>query len=222
MSQDVVPPGLGQQGFGEQGAVRGVTEQQLLQSVVEVARHVYSAAATSVFMADPDTGELVFAAVAGEGEETLIGTRFPAGTGIAGWVAASCQPMIVDDVSESGQFAGDAAASTGFMPSSIMAAPLVAEGECIGVLEVLDRYQSAPPPGRELDDVSMLGLLATQAGLALALLRRRAGPPAVPAAEALLSRWANRGPLAPVNPLAVTLLQASVSLLESRAGDWPH
>jgi GAF domain-containing protein len=214
MSQDVVPQGLAQQ-----GVVRGVAEQQLLQSVVEVARQVYSAAATSVFMTDPDTGELIFAAVAGEGEETLIGTRFPAGTGIAGWVAASCQPMIVDDVAESGQFAGDAAASTGFVPSSIMAAPLVAEGECIGVLEVLDRYRAAPPPGRELDDVSMLGLLATQAALALALLRRRAGAPTVPAAgtDALLSRWASRGPTTPVHPLAVTLLQASVSLLESRA-----
>ena len=81
-----------------QDAAADVTERQLLQSIVEVERQVYAAAASSVFTVSPDTGELVFAAVAGEGEEGLVGTRFPAGTGIAGWVVASCEPIIVDDV----------------------------------------------------------------------------------------------------------------------------
>lgn len=200
-----------------QDVVGGVTERQLLQSIVEVARQVYAAAASSVFMVDPDTGELVFAACAGEGEDDLVGTRFPAGTGIAGWVVASCEPMIVDDVAESDQFAREAAQSTGFVPGSIMAAPLVADGECIGVLEVLDRYRTSPSPGRELDDVSLLGLVATQAALALTLLRRREGPhPAPLGMEALLARWVNRAPAATVDPLAMTLLEASVDVLESR------
>ena len=65
--------------------------------------------------------------------------RFPSTTGLAGWVVMSGQPLLVDDVSESPQFARDAAESTGYVPTSIMAAPLISNGECIGVLSVLDR-----------------------------------------------------------------------------------
>ncbi|GIH67928.1 GAF domain-containing protein [Sphaerimonospora thailandensis] len=144
------------------------TERTLLQSIVEVARHMFGAAASSIFLVDPDTGELVFEAVSGEGEKKLVGSRLPAGTGIAGWVAASGQPMIADDVSAVTQFAQDAAESTGYVPRTIMAAPLIRFEECVGVLEVLDRTASRS----DLDDVEFLGLFATQAACTLELLLR--------------------------------------------------
>jgi GAF domain-containing protein len=194
----------------------GVTERKLLQSVVEVARHAYAAAASSVFMVNPETGELIFAAVSGRGEKELVGTRFPAGTGIAGWVVASCQVIIADDMADTDRFARDIARSTGFVPSTIMAAPLIADGECTGVLEVLDRHTVRPAaPGRELDDIELLGLLATQAALGLTLLRRRERPDLrTEGMDALLARWAGRTSRTSVDPVAVTLLAASVDLLE--------
>ncbi|PZG47075.1 GAF domain-containing protein [Spongiactinospora gelatinilytica] len=144
------------------------TERRLLQSIVEVARHMFGAAASSIFLVDPDTGDLVFEAVSGEGEKQLVGSRFPMGTGIAGWVAVSGQPMVADDVSTVSQFAQDAAESTGYVPRTIMAAPLIRFEECVGVLEVLDRTASRS----ELDDMEMLGLFATQAACGLELLLR--------------------------------------------------
>ena len=192
----------------------GLTERQLLQSVVAVARHVYFAAASSVFMVAPDTGELIFAAVAGKGEESLVGTRFPAGTGIAGWVAASCQPMITDNVADTDQFAKDAADSTGYVPGSIMAAPLIAEGECIGVLEVLDRHSVGRDPSRELDDIELLGLLATQAALSLSLLRRQEqGGRGLPMGS-LVARLSEHAAMNTHDPLATALLGVSLDLLE--------
>ncbi|MEU2024080.1 GAF domain-containing protein [Streptomyces sp. NPDC016469] len=150
-------------------------ERRLLQSVVEVARHAFGAAASSIFLIDPETGDLVFEAVAGEGDGQLVGTRFPAGTGIAGWVAASGQSMLVDDLRESRHFSGEAAASTGYVPDSIMAAPLFGDDECVGVLEVLDRGAGGV---REMADVELLGLLADQAAIGLELLTRlRAAEP---------------------------------------------
>ncbi|WP_424210943.1 GAF domain-containing protein [Streptomyces sp. BI20] len=145
------------------------TERRLLRSIVEVARHAFGAAASSIFLVDPDTGELVFEAVAGEGDDRLVGTRFPAGTGIAGWVVASGQTMLVDDLRESKHFAGDAAESTGYVPNSIMAAPLFGDDACIGVLEVLDRGVHEV---REMADVELLDLLADQAAIGLELLTR--------------------------------------------------
>jgi len=146
---------------------RDIPQRRLLQSIAEAARCVFGAAATSVFLIDQVSGELVFEAVSGEGEDDLVGRRFPAGTGIAGWVATCGQPLLVDDVAESPQFARDAATSTGYLPRSIMAAPLIVDGECLGVLEVLDR--GCRNRG-ELGDVELLGLLATELGTALEFL----------------------------------------------------
>ncbi|HEY3905140.1 MAG TPA: GAF domain-containing protein [Streptosporangiaceae bacterium] len=148
---------------------RDITERGLLQSIVEVARSVFSAAAASVFLLDQDTDELVFEAVAGEGADSLVGQRLPSGTGLAGWVVMSGQPLLVDDVSENPQFARDAAESTGYVPTSIMAAPLIRNGECIGVLSVLDR---GTRPRGDLSDVDLIAMLATEVALGLDLLVR--------------------------------------------------
>ena len=146
-----------------------IAQRQLFQSIVEVALRVFGAAAASVFVIDRAQGTLVFEAVAGEGEDSLVGTSFPGDTGIAGWVAMSCQPVLVDDVSQSPQFARASAEATGYVPKSIMAAPLIADGECIGVLEVLDRGSR---DHGELQDMDLLGLLATELSAAVELLVR--------------------------------------------------
>ncbi|MFC5661417.1 GAF domain-containing protein [Kitasatospora misakiensis] len=144
-----------------------IRQRRLLQSIVEVARSVFGAAAASVLLVDEDEGDLVFEAVAGEGEHHLLGTRFPAGTGIAGWALMTGQPVVVDDVADSPQFARSAAESTGYVPRSIMAAPLICEGDCIGVLSVLDRDSR---PRCDLGDMASLGLLATEMATVLELL----------------------------------------------------
>lgn len=193
-----------------------LAERRLLQSIVDVARHVFAAAAASIFLVDSDTGELVFEAVSGEGETHLLGRRFPPGTGIAGWVAASGQPMIADDLADVPQFARDAAQSTGYVPRSIMAAPLIRHQECIGVLEVLDRSNGYRG---DLSDVELLTLLAVQAacGLDFLLRLRRARsvtPPPTDDVHALLRRIASRVPPdGRTDPTAVKLLAVADELL---------
>ena len=61
-----------------------VTVSNYPGTTVEVARAIFGAKAASVFLLDEEAEELVFEAVAGEGEGELIGMRFPAGNGIAG------------------------------------------------------------------------------------------------------------------------------------------
>jgi signal transduction protein with GAF and PtsI domain len=187
---------------------------------VEIARSVFGAAAASVFLVDMATGDLVFEAVSGEGEGDLVGRRFPAGTGIVGWVATYGQPLLVDDTSDSPQFARSAAASTGYVPRSIMAAPLIAAGECLGVLEVLDRGSRLRG---ELGDVDLLGMLATELGTALELLSADSpGTQAAPSGDTLappdallLQRVAGRLPGAaePVASTARSLLAMVDDLL---------
>jgi len=165
----------------------------LLQATVEVARAIFGAKAASVFLLDEEADELVFEAVAGEGEGELIGMRFPAGTGIAGWVLTTRQPLIVDDLTADTRWSRSAAESTGYVPKSMMAVPLLVEERALGVLNVLDRPEDSRVRLREID---LLGLFANQAAIALDLLQR-----ARRAREAL----AGEGRLAPLARVAARL-----------------
>lgn len=142
---------------------------RLIQSVVEAARAIFNAKASSIFLLDEGTNELVFEAVAGEGEGELVGRRFPAGKGIAGWVLAAGEAVAVSDVSRNPAFARDVAESTGYIPRALMAAPLLSEDAAIGVLEVLDY---GPCPSSTLGSMELLALFAHQATVALTVVQR--------------------------------------------------
>lgn len=143
--------------------------RELLQSIVEVARAIFHAKASSIFLLDEETDELVFEAVAGEGSESLVGQRFPSSTGIAGFVLVSRQPLVIEDVLSDPRFSRETAESTGFVPKGLMAVPLLHEESALGVLEVLDR----PSDARfTLAEMELLGLFANQAAIALDLLQR--------------------------------------------------
>jgi GAF domain-containing protein len=146
----------------------------LLHSIVEVARAIFGARASSIMLLDEQADELVFRAVAGEGSDRLVGQRFPASTGIAGWVLVSREPLVIEDVSKHERFAGDVAAATGFVPQGLMAVPLVREERALGVLEVLDRPQRSV---FSLAEMELLGLFANQerAGRAKLMLERGSG-----------------------------------------------
>lgn len=145
------------------------THAALLQSIVEVARAIFAARASSIMLYDPETRELEFTAVTGEGSGGLLGRRISAGTGIAGWVATTGQPVAVEDVGGDPRFARDVAQSTGFVPKGLMAAPLLLDDRILGVLSVLDR----PAHARfTLSEMELLGAFALQAALALDLVQR--------------------------------------------------
>jgi GAF domain-containing protein len=141
----------------------------LLNAIVEVARSIFAAKASSILLLDEETDELVFEAVVGEGEEHLLGMRFPAGKGIAGWVLATHTPLVLEDVKNDPRFAGDVAEDTGYVPSGLMAAPLLHEEKALGVLEVLDRPERSL---FSLQEMELLGLFSNQAAVAVDLFLR--------------------------------------------------
>lgn len=140
---------------------------ELLQSVVDTARAIFGAQASSVFVLDEDAHELVFQAVSGQGQGTLPGRRFPAGGGIAGWVVASGEALVIDDLSRNPAFDRDLAQSTQYVPGSLMAAPLIHGDRVLGVIEVLD---PAPQSRSSLNEVDLLAMFARQAAAALRVL----------------------------------------------------
>jgi GAF domain-containing protein len=143
--------------------------RSLLRSIVEVARSIFSAQRSSIFLLDEESDELVFEAVAGEAEQGLIGTRIPSSTGIAGWTLVTRQPLVIEDLEHDPRHAREIAEETGYVPNGIMSVPLLVEERALGVLQVLDRPQR---PGFTLQEMDLLGLFASQAAIALDLLQR--------------------------------------------------
>ena len=139
----------------------------LLRSIVEVARSMFAAAASSVVLLEEETNELVFEAVVGEGEDTLVGQRYPSSKGIGGWVLNTRQPLVIDDVSKDPRHQRDFAEGTGYVPHGLMAVPLLNEERALGVLSVLDRQTAF-----SLAEMDLLGMFANQAAIALELLQR--------------------------------------------------
>ena len=145
------------------------TYRELLQSIVDVARSIFGAQAASIFLLDEERDELVFEAVSGRGEGELVGSRFPSSTGIAGFALVTRQPLVVDDLESDPRFSQDRARTTGYVPSSIVASPLLHDERALGVLSVLDR---APDRPFGLAELELLSRFSTQAAIGLDLLLR--------------------------------------------------
>jgi GAF domain-containing protein len=143
--------------------------RELLRSIVVVARAIFGAEASSIFLLDDDTDELVFAAVARDEEQHLVGRRIPSSQGIAGWVLSARTPLVLEDVRSDPRFSRDVAENTGYVPKGLMAVPLLHDDEPLGVLQVLDRPERST---FSLAEMELLGLFATQAAVALSLLRK--------------------------------------------------
>lgn len=140
--------------------------RELLASIVGVSQRIFLARAASIALLDESTNDFVFTAVAGEGDTSLIGVRFPYGHGIAGLVAQTSEPTIIDDLTRDPRFARNVAEQTGYVPTAMMVAPLLRGERTLGVLSVLDRGQT----GRSsLQELQLLTAFADQAALAVDL-----------------------------------------------------
>jgi signal transduction protein with GAF and PtsI domain len=137
-----------------------MSAEDLLGSVAAV-RELFDAVACSCALANDGGDALTFAAADGIGSAEVIGIEVPIGRGLVGWTAMSGQPVAVRDVRTDARFAQDIAESTGYVPTTILAAPFFdSAGEVIGVLEVLD-----PGVGITGDwPLAVLGTLASQLG----------------------------------------------------------
>lgn len=136
----------------------------LLNSIVEAAARIFGAAAASILLVNEAEGVLEFKVAYGSSDHDLIGTRIPFDQGIAGYVVMSGQPIAISDVTQDARFNHDFAKSTGYVPRSILATPLLAGDRVLGVMEVLDKINA---PSFGMQDMELLGLFAHQAALAI-------------------------------------------------------
>jgi GAF domain-containing protein len=110
-----------------------------LQWVIYLVMDAVNASAASVLLLTQDEQQLEFFAVEGEQSEALSKFLMPADKGIAGFVLQEQKPVIINDCKGSPYFYDQVDNSTGFTTRNMIAAPLIADQQVVGVIEVLNK-----------------------------------------------------------------------------------
>lgn len=138
--------------------------EPLLRKILGAAVQVMNAAAGSLLLLDELTDELMFEVIEGGAGQDLKGVRIPRDTGVVGWVATHCEPLIVDDVDKDDRYYQSIAQSFHFKLTSLLCVPMVSRNKLIGVLEVL--HSTAGRYFSHLDQ-QLLTTFANQAAIAI-------------------------------------------------------
>lgn len=117
---------------------RSVDLAELLEVALYCSMEAVSAEAASILLLDEEKENFQFYRVEGAAKPLLGGATFPASEGVAGRVLQTLEAEIVNDAETDEQFYGKIDLATGFRTRNMIAVPLVAGDEPIGVLEVLN------------------------------------------------------------------------------------
>jgi GAF domain-containing protein len=119
------------------------TEDDLLIALSGVAVAALEAQAASVALYDSAAERLTFRAAAGPAAGDIVGVSIDPQAGLAGYAFTSGQPLAVADVATDPRFERAVAEASGYVPSSLLAVPIVGPTSTLGVLEVLDGRRGA-------------------------------------------------------------------------------
>jgi GAF domain-containing protein len=117
----------------------------LLEIALYCCMEAVSAEGASILLLDDEQESFSFYHVEGPAKPVLVGAvTFPADHGLAGAVLRSQQPEVINDVQADPRFFRDVDAESGFVTRSMIAIPLTAGDERVGVLEVLNKAGGVP------------------------------------------------------------------------------
>ncbi|HOW27846.1 MAG TPA: ATP-binding protein [Elusimicrobiota bacterium] len=136
----------------------------LLEAVMELAARVVKAETASILLLDEKTNELYFDVALGDAGEQIKQIRLKVGEGIAGCVAQSKQPMIVNDVKSDPRWCGKGDQKSEFTTRSILAVPVMTKGKIVGVVEAINKFDEAPFTDQ---DLKAFEAFASQAAVAI-------------------------------------------------------
>jgi diguanylate cyclase (GGDEF)-like protein len=114
----------------------------LMAYIMERVQVLVRSEAWSLLLLDETGGWLIFKEALGDKAQPLKESRIRLGEGVAGEVARTGRPLIVNDVKSSPYFNPDIDRVTRFKTRSILCVPLRSRGKTLGVLEVLNKQDN--------------------------------------------------------------------------------
>ena len=137
--------------------------QQTLQIAIQQMLVYMNAEAASIFLLENDNNDLVCRECAGP--VNITGLRLRADQGIVGKTVSTRCCQLVRDVRKDPNFAQSVDKNTGFVTKSILCAPLLVKGNCIGALELINKKHPLGLLDRQ--DEHLLLALASASALAI-------------------------------------------------------
>lgn len=139
--------------------------QNLLELITKSAVEILNGEAGSLLLSveDGSANALEFKVAVGGSGQDLVGKRFPKDKGLAGEVASTGKPVIVNNTATDARWGGEVASGK-FSTNAVLAVPLVAQNRVIGVLEVLNKKDGSV---FVREDTELLTTFAGQAAVAL-------------------------------------------------------
>lgn len=149
--------------------------EQILDLIIDYARRLLNAEASSLFLVDEDIGDIVLLNTSGSHRANLGHVRIPAGKGIIGHVIDSGETVVVADAKADPRHFSGVDQNSGFRTRSILAVPLrartislgsergVTPARIIGGLEALNKIDGT----FDAEDEQVLEMLATEAATVL-------------------------------------------------------
>ncbi|MHB9071960.1 MAG: GAF domain-containing protein [Desulfobaccales bacterium] len=112
---------------------------ELLEAVLNVIMETVAAEGASVLLLDEDQANFRFYSIEGPAKQCLIAATFPADQGIAGSILQTQQSEVINEVQKDPRFFGKFDSKFGLETRNMIAIPLTAGEEKIGVMEVLNK-----------------------------------------------------------------------------------
>lgn len=124
------------------GISRGLSHRTSIQKTLEeICVHVesfFSPRHLAFLLVEPDTGDLTFNHVVGEKVELVSGKKLRKGTGLAGWVADTGEPLLIEDTAQDPRFATQFLTAKTKGCSTVMVVPIKSGDLVYGVMELID------------------------------------------------------------------------------------
>ncbi|MBI3762813.1 MAG: GAF domain-containing protein [Chloroflexi bacterium] len=112
---------------------------EILTSTVEGIRHVLNVEAGSLLLLDEERGELIFKKTLSGEPDWIFQYSLKVGQGLVGECVRTGKPLLVNDAQTDPRFYPALDGVTGFHTRSVLCAPLIARGQTLGALEVINK-----------------------------------------------------------------------------------
>jgi HD-GYP domain-containing protein (c-di-GMP phosphodiesterase class II) len=157
----IVQPGISNDILKTLGSVSSLP--QLFTQVIKMTELTLNAGAVSILLFHDNDQELYFESASGPVGRTLRQVKVNTQYGIAGQVARTGKPLIVNDVARSKNFHKMIDDTTGFATQSLVCAPLSVNKKMLGVIEVLNKRDGTPFDERDLEAIVSVANTAAMA-----------------------------------------------------------
>jgi len=112
--------------------------EEILSAIMDKMANFFGPERWSLLMIDPIEKDLYYAIAVGEDSASLRGLRVPLGQGVAGWVAATGNPLVVPNVSLDPHWSSFARNHPDLNIHSIACVPIRSGENTLGVIQLLN------------------------------------------------------------------------------------